>query len=205
MKDKLKRYIRDNQEAFDTETPSDELWAKLSSKLDTAFPAKTLDIKTEATVHKDYQKQGKHKPFVLINFKNWRVAASITLILGSIWIGWQLNKRYAVSEAPEIVLSNPLYARQVSQYTQLIDTKRSELNKMVATNPELSKEFAMELMQLEQSYQNLKADLPKNPNQEIVIQAMLQNLQWQIDLLNQQLQIIQKFKNSKTYENNQII
>jgi hypothetical protein len=43
----------------------------------------------------------------------------------------------------------------------------------------------------------LKDQLPKNPNQEELLKAMIQNLQWQIDLLNQQLNIIQKIKEAK--------
>jgi len=40
--------------------------------------------------------------------------------------------------------------------------------------------------------------LPVNPNKEELLQAMIYNLQLQIDLLNQQLNIIQKIKQAKS-------
>lgn len=126
---------------------------------------------------------------------NWRIAASIALVVGLGWVGYRINQNYGITEAPEVALADPGFAKQVSQYTHLIDNKRAELRQMTESDPALYKEFAVELDQLERSYQNLKSDLPKNPNQEVVIQAMIQNLQWQIDLLNQQLDIIQRIKN----------
>ena len=65
---------------------------------------------------------------------------------------------------------------------------------MAENNPELYQEFASDLNRLEKSYRSLKADFPKNPNQEVLIQAMIQNLQLQINLLNEQLRVIQRIK-----------
>jgi hypothetical protein len=47
----------------------------------------------------------------------------------------------------------------------------------------------------------LKTQLPKNPNREQLLEAMIRNLQLQTELLSQQLQIIQKIKNTKTSKN----
>jgi hypothetical protein len=46
--------------------------------------------------------------------------------------------------------------------------------------------------------------LSNAPNQEALLEAMVQNLQWQVDLLNQQLDILQrinKVKNDNDKEN----
>jgi len=135
---------------------------------------------------------------------NWRIAASIALLIGLGWAGYTVFQNYGVTSSSEFALTNPVYAKQVGQYTQLIDSKRLELGQMTQTNPALYQEFEGELEQLEHSYQNLKIDLPKNPNQEIVIQAMIQNLQWQIDLLNKQLDVIQRIKNKNNHANDKI-
>ena len=210
MKDKLQRFVRDNREAFDVHEPSDDLWNRLSEKLPKAseiVSENTDKIKSADTasneeklhqiVHEDYQNGGSYNPFFTKIGKNlnWRIAASIALIVGLGWFGYRINQNYGITEAPEVALADPGFAKQVSHYTQLIDTKRAELRQITESDPALYKEFAVELDQLERSYQNLKSDLPKNPNQEVVIQAMIQNLQWQIDLLNQQLDIIQRIKN----------
>ena len=219
MKDKLQRFVRDNREAFDVHEPSDDLWNRLSEKLpkaseivtentDTPIAAQEApkELKGSQIVHEDYQNGGSYNPFFSRVGKNlnWRIAASIALIVGLGWVGYRINQNYGITEAPEVALVDPNFARQVSQYTHLIDTKRTELRQMTESDPALYKEFAVELDQLERSYQNLKSDLPKNPNQEVVIQAMIQNLQWQIDLLNQQLDIIQRIKNKNNHANDKL-
>ena len=100
----------------------------------------------------------------------------------------------AFSQQPELVAASPGYAKEVVQYTQLIDDKRAVLKEMTENNPDLYQEFSTDLDRLEKSYQSLKADFPKNPNQEVLIQAMIQNLQLQINLLNEQLRVIQRIK-----------
>lgn len=223
MKDKLQRFVRDNREAFDVHEPSDDLWSRLSEKLPKAeeiaptsehilLKVPSKETSNEASlnnqiVHEDFQNGGSYNPFFRKVSKNlnWRIAASIALVVGLGWVGYRVNQKYGVTEAPEVAFANPGYAKQVTQYTQLIDNKRAELRQMTESAPALYKEFAVELDQLERSYQNLKADLPKNPNQETVIQAMIQNLQWQIDLLNQQLDIIQRIKNKNNHANDKLI
>jgi hypothetical protein len=129
------------------------------------------------------------------------------VFLGLGYVLYNVNQKYQVTAQPQIVLTNPSMAKQVGQYTTLVENKRLELKELTENNPDLYNQFAQELDVLESSYQNLKADLPKNQNQETLISAMIQNLQLQIDVLNQQLQIIEKIKESKNgkHENDKTI
>ena len=79
-----------------------------------------------------------------------------------------MNQQYGVTHQPEVVAASPTYAKEVVQYTRLIDTKRAELKQMTEDNPALYQEFATDLDRLENSYQSLKSDLPQNPNQEML-------------------------------------
>ena len=133
---------------------------------------------------------------------DWRVAASITILLVAGCFLY-MNQQYGITRQPEVLAANPTYAKEVVQYTQLIDTKRTELKQMTEDNPALYNEFATDLDRLEHSYQSLKADLPQNPNQEVLIQAMIQNLQLQINLLNEQLRVIERIK-QQTHESNPV-
>ena len=216
MKDKLQRFIRDNREGFDNEEPSDALWNKIRERLpqvvlvgeENETHLKTIvgqNTDKAATVAEDLRKKENKNPFQPFMFTNWRVAAAVILAVGLGWYANHLNQKYSLIEQPSMALNSPNFAKQVSQYTQLIETKRAELRLITETNPDLYREFAVELTQLERSYQNLKSDLPQNPNQEAVIQAMIQNLQWQIDLLNQQLSIIQRIKSKNNNENDKIM
>lgn len=189
MKDKLERFIRDNREDFDTEEPRPDLWSKIEQGI--TIPQQKPD--DEAPRRLNSLGRSANPLFSRSSPFDWRIAASIAVLLlaGALLY---VNQRYGVTQQPEVVAVSPAYAKEFATYTRLIDDKRLELKQMTGSNPALYQQFATDLDRLENSYQALKADLPANPNQEVLIQAMVQNLQLQIDLLNQQLEVIQCIK-----------
>ena len=192
-KDNLERFIRDNHEAFNDREPSGDLWKKIEAGLDKQFPdqADRTNHTPFVQVHKNHSAKGRRQ--IGWPSLDWRVAASVAvLLLAGCFL--YMNQRYGVTHQPEVVAASPSYAKEVVQYTRMIDDKRAELKQMTEDNPALYQEFATDLTRLENSYRSLKADLPKNPNQEVLIQAMIQNLQLQINLLNEQLRVIQRIK-----------
>jgi hypothetical protein len=62
----------------------------------------------------------------------------------------------------------------------------------------LYEQFADDIKILDSSYHSLQQQVPGNPNKETLIQAMIQNLQLQIDLLNKQLIITEQIKQKKS-------
>ena len=196
-KDNLERFVRDNREAFDDKEPPGNLWQKIDAGLDKQQSDRETPFRQ---VYKNLSKPERSGLAHQIGWPrlDWRVAASIAvLLLAGAFL--YMNQQYGVTHQPEVVAASPTYAKAVVQYTQLIDDKRSELKQMTEGNPALYQEFATDLDRLEKSYQSLKADLPQNPNQEVLIQAMIQNLQLQINLLNEQLRVIQRIK-QQTHE-----
>jgi hypothetical protein len=203
-KDNLERFIRDNREAFDDKEPSGSLWQKLEAELVKQVPDRSSPFQN---IYKNTSRTGGSQTGEGARLSgrqigwprlDWRVAASIAvLLLAGAFL--YMNQQYGVTHQPEVVAASPSYAKEVVQYTQLIDDKRAELKQMTEDNPALYQEFATDLDRLEKSYQSLKSDLPKNPNQEVLIQAMIQNLQLQINLLNEQLRVIQRIK-QQTHE-----
>ena len=194
-KNTLERFIRDNREDFDNKEPSDSLWKKIEAGLPTGDQPdqQSKPLSPFQTIHRNNTVSGNGQiggPWLM---RNWRVAASVAvLLLAGCFL--YINRNYGVTRHPELVAVNPGYAKEVVLYTKLIDTKRTELRQMTEDNPALYQEFSGDLDRLEKSYKTLKADFPKNPNQEVLIQAMIQNLQLQIDLLNEQLRVIQRIK-----------
>ncbi|GAB3180222.1 hypothetical protein [Telluribacter humicola] len=183
-KDRLERFVRDNREAFDSFEPSDDLWGRIEEQFGEA--PKTNKVKRLKWWGKAYL--------------DWRIAAGIVMAVGMSYV-YYLNNQYGVTRDPKVALVVPTYAREFNQYSLAIDEKRNELVRLTSDNPELYKEFSGDLDRLERNYQNLKSELPKAPNQEALIQAMIQNLQWQLDLLNQQLTILQRIKEAdKSHE-----
>lgn len=197
-KNNLERFIRDNREDFDNKEPSGNLWQKIETGLEISGldQQKPDTVSPFQQIHRNHSQSGGRQ----IGWPNldWRVAASVAvLLLAGAFL--YMNQQYGVTRQPEVVVASPTYAKEVVQYTQLIDTKRAELKQMTESNPALYQEFAQDLDRLENSYQSLKSDLPKNPNQEVLIQAMIQNLQLQINLLNEQLRVIERIK-QQTHE-----
>lgn len=181
MKNHLERFVRDNREAFDDYEPSNVLWKKIEAKTAQNKPkGKFLSMKGLF---------GNDPKFAL------RIAAGITIMLTISVLAYNYGR--SASKNIDIMALSPSYAKELTQFTSLVETKREELKEIEKTDPVLYHQFDADLNVLDQNYQSLKQRLPKNPNQEELLKAMIQNLSLQIDLLNQQLQIIQKIKEAK--------
>lgn len=173
-KDRLERFVRDNRDGFDVFLPQDSLWDRIENSIPSAPAEPQKKVKRLSSPYFD-----------------WRIAAGVILALGTGYL-FYLNNEYGVTRDPGVALKVPAYAREFNQYNTLIDEKRSEIIKLASNNPELYRDFSADLKSLENSYQNLKSDLGNAPNQEALIRAMIENLQFQVDLLNRQLNILQR-------------
>ena len=89
-------------------------------------------------------------------------------------------------------------------FVKMIDTKQEELKALAKEQPELYREFTTAITQLDSSYNTLKSQLSSTPNTEMLLEAMIQNLQLQLNVLNQQLNIIHQIKESKKYSHEKI-
>ncbi len=185
-KDRLERFVRDNRSGFDTEEPDDRIWARIEGRLDPQQQGKSA------------ARQGSNRWKRQITY-DWRIAASILVVL-SLGILVYVNNQYGLARDPQMALQLPAYAKEVNQYTLVINEKREELKRLTAHKPELYTDFASELDRLEKAYLGLRSELPASPDQELHLHAMVQNLQWQIDLLNQQIIIIERIKKANEDE-----
>src|SRR5207342_466801 len=87
---------------------------------------------------------------------------------------------------------------QVNEFAKLVALKQEELKALAPEQPELYQQFSTDINQLDSSYKSLKNQLGATPNREMLIEAMIQNLQLQLNVLNQQLNIINQIKQSKS-------
>ncbi|WP_158825914.1 hypothetical protein [Mucilaginibacter lacusdianchii] len=184
MSKRLEEFIKANREEFDEVVPRLDLWSRIEKQL----PAEVADEpkKREAKTFS--------LGFVL------RVAAMIILVMG---VGFVIYLRNQQKAGVDLAAINPAYAKQQMQYASLIETKRTELKELTKGDPQLYKEFSGELSKMDSSYTRLKRDLATSPNQERVLRAMIRNLQIQTEVLNQQLQVIEQFKQIKNEQNNE--
>lgn len=102
------------------------------------------------------------------------------------------DKFVETHEEPESVFKEEMY-----HYTRLVEIKHKELKTIEKEEPLLYKQFAGDVNRLDSIYRTLERQLPKNPNREQLLEAMVQNLQLQMGLLNHQLSIIKQINHSK--------
>jgi hypothetical protein len=93
--------------------------------------------------------------------------------------------------------NNDSYNEELYHYTKLVELKQNEIKKIKKDEPLLYQQFAGDFNKLDSTFHILKKQLPVNPNREQILEAMIQNLQYQEALLNQQLNIIKKINNTK--------
>jgi hypothetical protein len=190
---RLEDFINQNRDAFDDEMPSEELWQKVEA----VIPSRPKEIlkKKQANVFS-------------IPLIKWSIAASVLLIavvaiffiarksgdpsMARVSITTDTTSDYIASVVPE---ASP----EVSQFAKLIALKQEELKEISKEQPELYQKFTTDINQLDSSYRALKTQLSIAPNKEMLIEAMVQNLQLQLNVLNQQLNIINQIKHSKKY------
>jgi hypothetical protein len=141
----------------------------------------------------------------MINLAKWSVAA--TLLVGISIIALLVMQKKNIPEnviakgndtiVTDLNALTPEEAPEMNQFAKLINLKQEELRTLAKEQPILYQKFSKDITQLDSSYNTLKNKLSSSPNREILIEAMIQNLQLQLNVLNQQLNIIQQIKQSK--------
>ncbi|MGC4103131.1 hypothetical protein [Ferruginibacter sp.] len=185
MSRKLEKFIGDNRNEFDDRIPSDKVWEKLAA---------------------DLVPQQKKKA-VLMPLYKWSIAAAV-LIIASITVFLVLRTtkptgERELAEGPkkdtikDIAIITPENPPEVNEVAKLVALKQDELKALAPEQPELYKTFATDINQLDSSYKSLKSQFGTTPNKEVLIEAMIQNLQLQLNVLNQQLTIVNQIKKTK--------
>jgi hypothetical protein len=184
MSKRLEDFIKMNREEFDDLEPSADLWGKIEKHLPAQF---NMPEKRETKTFS--------LGFVL------RVAASVILVMG---IGFAFYLKNTKKEGVDFAAINPVYAQQQVRYTSLIESKRTELKSIAKSDPQLYEQFSSQIAEMDSTYKQLTVDLATSPNQELVLQAMIRNLQIQTQVLNQQLRVIEQLNQTKKEQKNEI-
>ena len=184
MSSRLENFIRDNREEFDGNEPDPLLWKKLEQQLNS--------------------REGDRKIYRMA-IKRWTAvaAAAVLVTFGVFYFTNKPDQNNLVAnnspaQTNDIITAiNPAYAKEVYHFTELIELKQTELKKIEKEQPALYKEFLGDITTLDSSYNALKKELPQNPNREQLLEAMIENLRLQTELLNHQLLIMKKIKQAK--------
>ena len=179
MSNKLKKFIWDNRAAFDDNAPSEKVWQNIEGTFS----------------------ENKKKKFILTPIYKWSMAAAAVLVIVSgVYFFMHKNKDTATGYAVNTVVPDTIAtvdAPEVNQFAKMIALKQEELRSLAKDQPELYQRFTKDIDQLDSSYNILKKQLSATPNRELLLEAMIQNLQLQLNVLNQQLNIINQIKQKK--------
>lgn len=93
--------------------------------------------------------------------------------------------------------ANDISSEELYHYTKLIEIKQQQMAALKESEPELYYQFSKDHEALERSYRILREKQKQGLNSEQLLEAMVQNLKMQSDLLNKQLDIIRRVKNKK--------
>jgi len=170
--DNLEKYIKENRAAFDDKNPPEDAWHNINDQLDNN-DTRVVPISTYL----------------------WR-AAAIVLFVAVLWLIVDRPERAdTIAGTNELINDNEIAFDDVEAfYIKEIETKQSMIIQFVADNPELDKDLLGEIDQLDSTYQVLKSAAVVGQSERI-IDAMVLNLQMRIDILNQQLEVLEKIKN----------
>lgn len=187
MSNKLKKFIWDNRKAFDDAVPAPKVWEHIEA----SFAPQ------------------KKKKFILTPVYKWSMAAAAMLVLASgIYFLSNRDKGEIIAAAKTDSTDMHTFipeAPEMVQIVKMIDARQEELKMLTKDQPGLYQEFSTAIDQLDSSYNNLKSQLGATPNREVLLQAMIQNLQLQLNVLNQQLTIIHQIKEAKNNSHEKIM
>jgi hypothetical protein len=230
MNSRLEQFVRDHREEFDDQEPDKQIWEKILREVDpgkkkrpslvrldwrrwsaaaavvfliagaawyfTTRPGKTepaIAGKTQAPAHApDASNNGGETPTTRTQTPAVDSTASTRqpTLAG-------IRPKEDTDAAAEL---NKSMNEEMYHYARLVEIKHNQLKTIEKDEPLLYRQFASDLSKLDSVYHNLQTQLPKNPNREQLLEAMLQNLQLQMGLLNHQLDIIKQINHSKKEE-----
>ncbi len=218
MYKKLEEFIEDNRNAFDADKPSEKVW---------------LDIKSQFEEDKN-QNLFFSRSFIIKAMSI--AAITILVVLGIWYFFYTgTNKMVAknnVSNSSSVKkdsqqiqqpdtdthisshsskdnddkLNRNEFTQELYYYTRLAEIKYNQLKKVEKEEPLIYKNFSGEIKKLDSTYQSLQILLTENPNKEEVLEAMINTLKIQVEILNRQLEIIHTINQAKKrkYENKTI-
>lgn len=146
-----------------------------------AFDAAVPSDKTWSKIDKRLTKKGSVWPTI------WKVAAML-FMASTIFL--MIDKHTNESEGP--ILSEE-FTQAEDYYVTLINQKRQAIKNQLT--PEQHEQFLVEIDQLDSMYVELKKTYQTNASNDRVMDAMINNLQLRLDILNKQLDILENIKN----------
>ncbi len=167
--DKLEKFILENRESFDNLEPDPQLWEGI------------------------HKKKGRILKF---NWKDiaWKAAAVVIIFISSYYFhAYMASRNQAHNQqifSNKETKNNPMMQNLMEAeafYTSQINFKKDEVFKLAGGNPQVNREINTEFVELDKVFEELKKDLKDNADNEEVIEAMIQNYRFKLEILEDML------------------
>lgn len=211
MSKSFESYIRNHRDALDKHEPDTErLWKGIEARMDAR---KQHADNTSAPVRMRVGKPAKVKRPLWRREGLYRWAASIAIAVG-VGTGWNtfvpilmdVEPSVAVAQLPTTASGLPAeFANMESYYRDAIAKQRAQLVSYHDEGIRLDDQFSVDLDQLHADYERLQSELKVSDNAEAVIDAMVQNLNVQLEILQQQIRMLEKVKQAKQKPENDAV
>jgi len=168
MGDRLEGFVAGHRPEFDDGfKPSKELWKRIDKELGSGYKR---------------------------NYNIWWKVAAVLFLASTVLLVLEKIR----TEPQEAAIQNNRFVEFENAeryYTEMIDEKRLQIGHY--DNPQLVAEFEADLEKLDVLYGELKKTFNDKGNDDQMIDAMINNLQLRLQILNSQIEVLERLK---TYE-----
>lgn len=182
----LGKIISENKDAFDSFEPMDGHFERFQSKLD------------------NYHRKSRKISFSYV-FKVASIA--VLVILSSLWTyDTFLSDQDGTTSDDMVADISPEYMEAEAYYASLVSAKYNEFNRLNLNDSTEKSIILKEMSEMDSLYNELRVELQANPDDERVINAMINYYKLKIEVLNKiisQLNAIKPIK-SNEYESTEV-
>ncbi|MDX2249882.1 MAG: hypothetical protein SF052_24065 [Bacteroidia bacterium] len=195
MRDHLEKYILANKRALDVHRPSSQLWNRIHQQLaepETSLPETSLP---ETPLPNKSRRQF---PYAKI-----AAAIAVTLCVGG-GIFWKTTLQPSSSETVISNVENTHLNQMEAYYQTAIKAKEEQIRLFQQGGVHPDESLFFQIQRLQDLYQDLRKELMESQDPDVVVNAMMQNLTMQMEILNQQLMILEQIKSMKNEKDSRL-
>jgi len=203
---RLEDFISENKEAFSDKTPDTALWDRIET---------SINQPKENTSNLNQEKQTKLVPISYL----WRMAAAFAVVLiATIWLMLNLNSQYKNRQQDNTATVNETEENESSlaeispelqdaeiYYESIIQLKKNQVDSYDLVSLGLKEDFKYDINLLDSAYLEIKQEVLKGNTNDMLIKAMVDNLQLRMNILNQQLDILKSLQHNQQEDENKSI
>ncbi len=183
----FEKIINKNRDAYDSDEPADGHFERFQSKL--------------SSLHKEIDEE-KIKVLQFLYKHWWKLAAAIIILIGFGFLFFDefYNKAGTNSaQSTEIILSPELKEVGI-YYSSITDERFDMINRLVSDSMEgmkIKEMVDIELSELNENYGELLQEYKNNPDDDRIINAIINNYRIRADILDNIIKKLNELKNNK--------